>query len=66
MKELDRMVAEKPVTDDQLRTLATARAERLRKLLADDYSIGADRVTAGDAVIDREGGKPQVVINLGS
>jgi hypothetical protein len=66
MKELDRMVAEKPTSDDQLRTLAKARAERLRKVLAEDYAIGADRVTTGDAVIDREGGKAQVVINLGS
>ena len=66
MKELDRLVAEKPVGDDQLQMLAKARAERLRKVLADDYGIGADRVTAGDVVIDREGGKPQVVINLGS
>ena len=66
MAELDRMVAEKPVSDDQLRTLAAARAERLRKVLADDYGIGADRVSAGDPVVDREGGKPQVAVNLGS
>jgi hypothetical protein len=66
MEELDRLVAEKPVTDDQLRTLARARGERLRKVLADDYGIGGERVTAGDAVVDREGGKPQVVVNLGS
>jgi hypothetical protein len=66
MQELDRMVAEKPVSDDELRALAKARAERLQKVLADDYGIGAERVTAGDAVIDREGGKPQVVVNLGS
>jgi hypothetical protein len=66
MEELDRMVAEKPVNDDQLRTLAAARAERLRKVLADDYGAGADRVKTGDAVIDREGGKSQVVVTLGS
>jgi len=64
MEELDRRVAEKPVSDDQLRTLAQARAEQLRKVLGDDYGVGADRVTAGDAVIDREGGKPQVVVNF--
>jgi hypothetical protein len=66
MEELDRMVAEKPVNDDQLRALAKARAERLQKVLAADYGIGAERVTTGDAVIDREGGKPQVVVDLGS
>jgi len=66
MKELDRMVAEKPVTDDQLRTLAQARAERLRKVLADDYGVGTERVTAGDVAVDREGGKPQVAVDLGS
>ncbi len=66
MEQLDRWVAEKPVSDDQLRTLATARAARLQKVLATDYGIGADRVATGDVVIDREGGKPQVAINLGS
>ena len=45
---------------------SAARAERLRKVLADDYGAGADRVKTGDAVIDREGGKPQVVVTLGS
>jgi hypothetical protein len=66
MEQLDKWVAEKPVSDEQLRTLATARAARLQKLLASDYGVGADRVGTGDVVIDREGGKPQVVINLGS
>jgi hypothetical protein len=65
-ERLDSLVAEKSVTDAQLNDLAAARAERLRKLLADDYGVGAERVGVGELAVDPKDGKPEVRVSLAS
>jgi hypothetical protein len=65
-EQLDRWVAEKPIGDEALRDLAAKRAERLHALLTRDYGVAAERVLLGDPALDREGGKPQVLVALGA
>jgi hypothetical protein len=50
-EQLDEMVAEKSVSDGDLRTLASARAERVRDVLV-AAGVGAERVTLEDPVVD--------------
>ena len=55
---LDKWVAEKPVSDADLRALAAARAERLRDALAHDHGVDAARIVLGDVAVDRDKGRP--------
>jgi hypothetical protein len=61
---LEEWVAERKVTDGDLRALASARAERLRALLTTDYGVGPDRVTVGEAAAGREAEPPAVAVSL--
>jgi hypothetical protein len=64
-KALDEWAGEKQVSDDDLRALAKARAERLRDQLVRDHGIDAARVAAGDPDVNRTEGKPGVGVALG-
>ena len=61
---LEKWVAAKSVSDRELKTLAGARADRMRETLARDYGLG-ERVTIGDVEIDRNAGRPGVGLSLG-
>jgi hypothetical protein len=65
-KTLDEWAGKKTVTDDQLHALAVARAEDLRTSMGKDHGIDAARVTLGDPQVDRDAGKPVVVVALGA
>lgn len=62
---LDEWAAAKVISDDQLRALAVARAERLKASLVQGQGIDASRVTLGDPEVDRDKGMPGVTIALG-
>ena len=57
-------MAAKSASDDQLRALATARADALRDTLTREHGVG-DRVTVGDVQVDREQGRAGVGVSLG-
>ena len=62
---LEKWVSEKSVSDEELRTLATARAKRLEELLEKDYGVGQNRLALGEPSIAREEGKPEVAVGVG-
>jgi hypothetical protein len=64
-KTLDEWAQAKTVSDDQLRALATARAEGVKTALVTGQGADAARVTLGDPEVDREKGKPAVRIGFG-
>jgi len=61
---LEKWVAEKSVSDDQLKALAAARAERLEKLLEQDYGVGEKRLVLGEPTVARDGGHAEVVVGV--
>ncbi|HJQ84779.1 MAG TPA: hypothetical protein VKA21_11925, partial [Candidatus Binatia bacterium] len=61
---LEKWMAEKPIGDGELQTLARTRAERLRDTLAREHGIEGTRVTLGDAQVDREKGKAGVGVAI--
>lgn len=63
---LDEWAQAKTVSDDQLRALATARAEVVKTTLVTRQGLDTTRVSVGDPEIDRENGKPAVRIGLRS
>ena len=65
-KTLDEWAQAKTISDDQLRALATARAEGVKTALVSGQGADAARVTVGDPEVDREKGKPAVRIGFGS
>jgi hypothetical protein len=65
-KTLDEWAAKKPVTDDMLRTLAAARAERVKSALVEQHGVDPARIAVGDPEVDREHAKPSVKISLAS
>lgn len=64
-KTLDEWASAKTISDDQLRTLAAARAETLKAALVQGQGIDAARITLGDPRVDRDRGMPAVMIALG-
>jgi len=64
--QLAEWIAAKGIGEAELRALATARAERLRDVLASDYGLGADRVVLQDGVTTGDRAKSQVAVKLGS
>ena len=64
-KTLDEWAGAKTISDDQLRTLAAARAETLKAALVQGRGIDAARITLGDPQVDRDRGMPAVMIALG-
>jgi hypothetical protein len=65
-KTLDEWAGAKTISDDQLRTLAAARAEGVKNALTTGQGIDASRVAVGDPEVDRENGKPAVRIGFGA
>jgi hypothetical protein len=65
-KTLDEWAEAKSISDDQLRALATARAEVVKTALVTGQGVDAARIAVGDPEIDRENGKPAVRIGVGS
>jgi uncharacterized protein DUF748 len=65
-KTLDEWAGAKTISDDQLRTLAAARAEGVKNALTTGQGVDAARVSVGDPEVDREKGKPAVRIGFGS
>lgn len=65
-KTLDEWAQAKTISDDQLRQLATARAEGVKTALVTGQGVDAARVAVGDPEVDREKGKPAVRIGFGS
>jgi hypothetical protein len=65
-KTLDEWAGAKTISDDQLRTLAAARAEGVKSALTTGQGVDAARVAVGDLEVDREKGEPAVRIGFGS
>jgi hypothetical protein len=63
-KTLDEWAQAKAVSEDQLRVLATERAEALRTALVTGQGIDAARVVVGNPEVDRERGQPAVRIGF--
>lgn len=64
--QLDEWIAAKGIGEAELKALATARAERLRDVLASDYGLGTDRVVLQDGVTTGDAAKSQVAVKLGA
>lgn len=65
-KTLDEWAGAKTISDDQLRTLAAARAEGVKSTLTTRQGVDEARIAVGDPEVDRERGKPAVRIGFGS
>jgi Domain of Unknown Function (DUF748) len=65
-KTLDEWALAKTVADDQLRGLATSRAEAVKAALTAGQGIDAARVTVEEPELDRDAAKPAVRIGFGS
>ncbi len=64
-KTLDEWAGARTISDDQLRTLAAARAEKLKATIVQGQGIDGSRITLGDPQVDRDKGAPAVTIALG-
>jgi len=62
---LEERLAARPVGDGELAALASARAERLRALLADQYGVGGDRIAVAPPQDLSDASPPAVVVGVG-
>lgn len=63
--QLDEWAAAKTIGEDQIRALASSRADRLREVLTADYGFGADRMVVRDPATAATGAA-QVAVQLGA
>jgi|GEM_PF-1182630 len=63
--QLEEWVAAKPVAEEAQRALATARADRLRTVLTQDWGFGADRIVVREPAATATGAA-QVAVQLGA
>ncbi|MCW5892749.1 MAG: DUF748 domain-containing protein [bacterium] len=63
---LDEWAQEQEVSDGALTELAQQRAEALRRLLAEQHGVAADRITMGAVQVERADGTPSVAMEVSS
>ena len=63
--KLDEWAAAKTIGEEQIRALASTRADRLREVLTSDYGFGADRMVVRDPATTATG-TAQVAVQLGA